>query len=158
MKYTSEVLRAAVKESKSVASVLRLIGARPSGGLHKHISRRLKYFSIDTSHFTGKAANSGDGHVGGPRKLSWNEILVYDRRDSRKEDSFKLRRAMLESGIPYVCFKCNALPVWNGGVLTLEAEHKNGNNLDNRRDNLGFICPNCHSQTDTFRSKNRKDI
>jgi hypothetical protein len=33
--------------------------------------------------------------------------------------------------------------------------HSNGDPHDNRLDNLKLLCPNCHSQTDTFAAKKR---
>ena len=53
----------------------------------------------------------------------------------------------------YECSQCG-ISEWNNKPLTLELEHKNGNNRDNRVENLCLICPNCHSQTDTFRGRN----
>ena len=46
------------------------------------------------------------------------------------------------------------LMLWNGKPLTLQLHHINGNNRDNRLENLTFLCPNCHSQTDNFSGKN----
>ena len=56
-------------------------------------------------------------------------------------------------------FKCNicGLPnVWNGKTLVFVLDHINGNADDNTRTNLRLICPNCDSQLDTFKSKNKK--
>ena len=39
-------------------------------------------------------------------------------------------------------------------MSTVELDHVNGNNRDNRLENLRFLCPNCHSQTDTYKGKN----
>ena len=46
------------------------------------------------------------------------------------------------------------LSEWINGKLVLELDHINGDHTDNRIENLRFLCPNCHSQTETFRSKN----
>jgi hypothetical protein len=57
LKYTAEVLAIAAAQSTSVAGVLRHLGVRQSGGSHAHISRQMKRFGIDTSHFKGSAHN-----------------------------------------------------------------------------------------------------
>lgn len=46
---------------------------------------------------------------------------------------------------------------WNNKALSLQLDHINGVNTDNRVENLRWLCPNCHSQTDTYGSKNKKN-
>jgi RNA polymerase subunit RPABC4/transcription elongation factor Spt4 len=52
------------------------------------------------------------------------------------------------------CSECGTLE-WNGNDLVLEVEHKDGNSTNNTSDNLCLICPNCHSQTLTYKGKNK---
>lgn len=54
----------------------------------------------------------------------------------------------------YQCSGCG-ISDWNGKPITLEVEHKDGNSEDDSRENVCLICPNCHSQTDTYKGKNR---
>lgn len=53
-----------------------------------------------------------------------------------------------------VCDKCK-IDSWMGQELIFEYHHKNGDKYNNSRENVQYICPNCHSQTLTDRFKNR---
>lgn len=59
--------------------------------------------------------------------------------------------------IPYVCEKCGNDGNWQGQILTLQLDHRNGINNDHRLKNLRWLCPNCHSQTETFTGRNKTD-
>ena len=142
MKYTKSVLEFAVKDSVSLAGVLRKLGIRWSGGSQAHIKNRIKLFKIDVSHFLGQGACRGKTPKS---KLSPQEILVRNRTEKREEAS-RLRQAMIESGIRFVCCKCGLVPEWHGEPLVLEIHHKNWDFMDNRKENVCFECPNCHSQ------------
>lgn len=50
----------------------------------------------------------------------------------------------------HICEKCGNSE-WLGKHITLELEHKDGDNKNNIKDNLELLCPNCHSQTKTWR-------
>jgi hypothetical protein len=151
MKYTREVLEPLVRESLSVAEILRKLGLRClHGGTHYHVSKRIKEFGIDSSHFLGQSRNRGLSHKGGPEKLHWATVLVYDRLKGRKEFTARLRKAMIEYGIEEVCATCGMSTRWNGKKLVLQISHKDGDSLNNVENNLHFECPNCHSQTEDF--------
>jgi hypothetical protein len=53
--------------------------------------------------------------------------------------------------------KCSVCGIdsWNGKDIVLELEHKDGNSENNSKENLCLICPNCHSQTETYKGKNK---
>lgn len=53
------------------------------------------------------------------------------------------------------CSICNIGEEWQGMSLTLILDHIDGNASNNSKDNLRFVCPNCDSQLDTYKSKNR---
>lgn len=58
--------------------------------------------------------------------------------------------------LEYRCALCGNCGEWNGQELILQVDHINGDHHDNRLENLRFLCPNCHAQTDTFAGKNVK--
>lgn len=154
-KYTKDILEKAVKNSVSVREIAKYFGLRAAGGTHNNFTKLIKEYSIDTSHFLGKGANRGDAHKGGPKKKTAQEILVIYSFHSPKIKKFQLVRALNEIGRNIKCEKCGLKNKWNKKEINLQIDHINGMNWDNRAENLRYLCPNCHSQTETFGSKNR---
>lgn len=150
-RYSPELLAATAARAHSVTEVMRLLGVRISGGSHAHISRQLKRFGVDTSHFTGQGHRRG---VPGPRQAP-TETLVQLPPDAARTPGFRLRRALLEIGRAERCAICHLDPWWQDAPLILHVDHLNGDPLDNRSANLRFLCPNCHSQTATFAGRAR---
>jgi 5-methylcytosine-specific restriction endonuclease McrA len=66
------------------------------------------------------------------------------------------KRIIDENLISYICTSCGNTGEWLGKKLVLELEHKNGVSNDHRLNNLQFLCPNCHSQTETFSGRNNR--
>lgn len=64
------------------------------------------------------------------------------------------QRKVLVSLRGYKCEVCG-ISDWNGKKLVLQVDHINGDPYNHNADNLRLICPNCHSQTDTFAGANR---
>lgn len=54
-------------------------------------------------------------------------------------------------------YKCSVCEIseWNSKPIVLELEHKDGNSQNNDISNVALICPNCHSQTETYKAKNK---
>jgi len=78
-------------------------------------------------------------------------LLQGSRRNVRK-------RLLREGWLRNECYECGMPPIWRGRPLSLQLDHIDGNGCDHRLENLRMLCPNCHSQTDTFGVKNRKDV
>ena len=86
----------------------------------------------------------------GRRSYSY-ETIFCERSDISQH---LLRKYYCEKKeIKYECSICSKTE-WLGQKLTLELDHKNGDNHNNKLDNLRWLCPNCHSLTSTFRGNN----
>lgn len=148
-KYTEELLTELVATSSSVSEVLRRLGLSEAGGTHAHMSRMIKKFGLDTSHFVR--------HQNGAAKvrLRADQILVRLIPGSPRRKPHQLHRALLETGRDYRCALCGCDGTWLGRPLRLEIDHIDGDYHDNEAWNLRFLCPNCHTQTDTFSGRSR---
>ncbi len=84
-------------------------------------------------------------------KLVWLAKLVDADYDTLSYESKRKRIIIEQDG------KCNhcGISEWFGKKISLEIDHINGIRDDDRRENLEAICPNCHSNTDTWRGRNK---
>jgi len=150
--YTDEELKQAVAKSLSLADVMRKLGLVPAGGNYRTIKKGISKLKLCTSHFTGQGHLRGKTH-GWAKKIPLSEILV---ENSTYTNSSRLKDRLIQAGIlERVCYSCR-MTTWLGKPMPLELEHKNGNPLDHRLENLSLLCPNCHSFTSTYRGGNQK--
>ncbi|MGW3951396.1 HNH endonuclease [Streptomyces sp. NPDC004752] len=147
-KWTREILQAAVSASSTMSEVLRHLGIDVVGGHHTHISRRIKAYDINTSHF--RVPKRGDVR----RHRAPEGLLVkQSAANARRMQSSRLKRALLKHGIEERCAMCGMAPVWLGEPLPLEVDHIDGDWRNNEIQNLRLLCPNCHSTTDSYRGR-----
>lgn len=151
VRWTRDVLARAVAESTNMCEVLRHLGLEVVGGHHTHISRRIKAYGIDTSHFKVPTRR---GKPWRPRTPE--AFLVEQPADrARRVPSDRLKWAMASSGVAERCALCGTEAVWRGRPLPLEVDHVDGDWRNNRIENLRLLCPNCHSTTDSYRGRGK---
>lgn len=120
-----------------------MLGLKYAGGNHSYISKKIKEYEIDTTHFKGQAWSIG--RQAQNRKPA-AKLLVQSSTGGYREKAYRLRRALTEVGRDYVCACCGLDGQWNGKKIVLQVHHKNNDFCDNRLENLEYLCPNCHSQ------------
>jgi hypothetical protein len=153
VRWTREILQAAVSASHTMTEVLRHLGLDPVGGNHAHISRRLRVYGIDTSHLDRSPHRSA--RVPGPRHPDW-PLVLQEPDTARRVENEALRKAMRAADVPERCSECGNPGAWQGEPLKLEVDHANGDWRDNRLHNLRFLCPNCHATTDAYRGRGKR--
>ena len=149
-----ECLQKIIDESSSITNVLLKLDFNPYNGNHRTLMARIKEDKLDLSILEKNRKLKTKEKFGKLRKnLTDEEIFISDSKKSGQEiKKLILQRSKLE----YKCSNCEFSGEWCGLPLSLQLDHKNGVNSDNRLENLRFLCPNCHSQTETFGGKNAK--
>ena len=147
-----EALEQAVKESFSIFEVINKLNFPRNGSLHKRFKEEIKKYNIDASHFTGQRWNKNRNRHNNLRVQGYTKEQIFVE-NSVVSTRVVRRYIETEPGFDHKCCICNNIE-WMGKPIPLELDHINGNNRDNRRENLRFICLNCHAQTHTFRGRN----
>lgn len=175
---TREAVQRLLSQGLSQAAVARELGlSKPTISFHarrlgiparRELSKRFDWNSIrqfyDDGHTVGEcrdrfgfsraawadAVRRGDV-VPRPRLEPVESLLAPGKRRCRTHVKLRLLKAGVKPGR---CEECG-IESWRERPLSLELHHINGNGLDNRLENLRLLCPNCHSQTDTWGGRNK---
>ena len=86
------------------------------------------------------------------KTLTPNDLIFTE--DSLYSNEMVKGRIVKNNLLEYKCVKCG-IDSWCGETIILDLDHINGDNRDNRLENLRYLCPNCHSQTDTYKGRNK---
>ena len=149
VKYTKELLETNVKDCYSFSELCRRLGLKSEGSNPKTLRKKMDEFGVDYSHFTGQAWNKN------PKNPVYRgkylpKLCEHSSLSSANVKELVYRLELKEN-------KCEICGIteWQGKPIICELHHINGDSTDNRIENLQILCPNCHSQTDNFRSRNR---
>lgn len=96
VKWTRDILQAAVSASTNMCEVLRHLGLDVVGGHHTHISRRIKAYGIDTSHFEVERRGGRPWRPRTPEGL----LVEQPPAHARRIPSDRIKWAMTALGVP----------------------------------------------------------
>lgn len=132
-------LKKVVKDCVSYREVLRKLNIPTSGNNSSTLKRKIKEYNISTEHFTFHS-----------RQQSTKKPVEVFLLKNTQIASSKLKEKLFSSGLKKnICEICGTSS-WLGKRLNCQLHHINGDNTDNRLENLQILCPNCHSQTDNY--------
>jgi len=158
--FTKDDLMEALRDSRNYIEAAEYLGiatgrAKAPVASLRHLQQIAEYHSVNLDDYLIKNGSRTE-KLGNPKITEGQmvrEILIIGEK---RHHGTHLKGWLYKFGFkkPF-CEECNIGVVWNEKPLTLQLHHINGNPKDNRLENLQILCPNCHTQTETYGFKNR---
>ena len=160
-KLSSEEFYSVVKNSLSYSEIARKCQLKDRGSNFNTIRKRIKNENIECSHLRG-GLDANRGRIFLNRRISKedaiNKYFIKGMPQGLRRIPVRLVKILVlrYNFIEFKCSKCNIGNKWCDEFLNLQLDHINGDYTNNELNNLRFLCPNCHSQTNTWGGKNIK--
>jgi hypothetical protein len=157
--FTDKQIQELVNKVYSSAEMCRKLNICDNGGNSTRLRLFLERKQIDCSHWTGQSWSKGKTSLDDDRlrKAKDNSLIFTENSNA---SSHYVRSLLIKHNLKEYKCECGITNEWNGKSISLQMDHINGNRKDHRLENLRWLCPNCHSQTDTFcsRNNNKKSV
>lgn len=152
--WTREQLEHFLPSARNWTELARLMDQHPRA--IRQMRKMVEVWGLSAEHFESVSETISRLHKEGVKYQGWykipEEVLVQDSPCGKNIAKRVFKKLFPERFNK--CENCGQTPIWNGAPLVLQIDHINGNSNDNRVENLRVLCPNCHSQTDTFSGRN----
>jgi hypothetical protein len=138
-KYTKKQIKKAITASNSICDILRYLNLKIYAGNHTYITKIIKHYQLDISHFNRKKTLPVHNFI-------TEDILVsnYLVKDSTLKTN-TIKKKLIQFGLKErKCENCK-ITEWKGVPINMELHHKNRIPSDHRLENLEILCPNCHT-------------
>lgn len=150
-----ETIAGVISKSNSFRETLTNLGISIKGSNNATLKKWIKLHELDISHFA-------DARLAAIKHLhKVNTIPVSEIIDGKHPQypTYHLKQRLLKEGIlENVCGECGQVGTWNNKPLNMQLDHINGISNDHNISNIRMLCPNCHTQTETFAGKNRQKL
>ena len=130
-----------VSECFNINQVCKRLFLKSTKTNYNRIEKIIKKYNIDTSHFK-EISDSNKTN----RELNKEEIFI----ENSQVQTSRIRNYLFKFNLKEKKCECCGNIEWMGKEIPLQVHHINGNNTDNRVENLQILCPNCHAFTDNY--------
>ena len=147
---SDEQIQSIINDSNSISQILgKLNLSKSCSHYRKLLVQRMDKLDLTNFERNQKLSNKFANYY---KKYSVDELFCNNSKADIK--TIKTKYSIIEP--QKNCSICGIACAWNNKKLNLHLDHINGINSDNRIENLRWICPNCHSQTETYTGRNSR--
>jgi Zn finger protein HypA/HybF involved in hydrogenase expression len=151
--YTPAELQKLLDESTGYADVLRKIGLNAKGGNPKTLKKIICEYNLDeTTLDKNRSALYSECAKNVSKKITYSLEDIFNGKYPNYQSAKLLQRLIQEGYKENKCERCG-ITEWCGLPITFQLHHKDGDHTNNNLCNLEVLCPNCHSQTNTYGGK-----
>lgn len=145
---SKERLEELIFTSTSSHNIIQNLDIKPHKNYMKLINKKIDEYELDRSKYKKQQVTSS-------KERTNEEVFIIG---SKCNGQALIKRLLKNSLVDHECALCGLGPEWQGENLVLQLDHINGINTDNRIENLRILCPNCHSQTETYAGKKHRKM